>query len=74
MNLYSIKIIAWTLSETLEVSCVINTINKAKITTRIYSHCNYMQPNEFEKAYEKSKNLVRQLQAKIWKRFGAFLF
>ena len=31
MDLYSRKIIAWTLSRTLEVSCVIDTINKAKI-------------------------------------------
>ena len=30
MDLYSRKIIAWTLSETLEVSCVIETIKKAK--------------------------------------------
>ncbi|MCC9294960.1 DDE-type integrase/transposase/recombinase [Clostridium sp. WLY-B-L2] len=30
MDLYSQKIIAWTLSKTLEVSCVIDTINKAK--------------------------------------------
>ncbi|NTW72413.1 MAG: IS3 family transposase [Eubacteriaceae bacterium] len=30
MDLFSRKIIAWTLSETMEVSCVINTINKAK--------------------------------------------
>ena len=30
MDLYSRKIIAWTLSKTLEVSCVIETINKAK--------------------------------------------
>ena len=30
MDLYSRKIIAWTLSQTLEVSCVIDTINKAK--------------------------------------------
>lgn len=30
MDLYSRKIIAWTLSKTLEVACVINTINKAK--------------------------------------------
>ena len=30
MDLYSRKIIAWTLSMTLEVSCVIDTINKAK--------------------------------------------
>lgn len=30
MDLYSRKIIAWTLSETLEVSSVIDTINKAK--------------------------------------------
>ena len=30
MDLYSRKIIAWTLSQTLEVSCVIDTIKKAK--------------------------------------------
>ena len=30
MDLYSRKIIAWTLSQTMEVSCVINTIEKAK--------------------------------------------
>ena len=30
MDLFSRKIIAWTLSETLEVSCLIDTINKAK--------------------------------------------
>ena len=30
MDLYSRKIIAWTRSQTLEVSCVIETINKAK--------------------------------------------
>lgn len=30
MDLFSRKIIAWTLSQTLEVSCVIETINKAK--------------------------------------------
>ena len=30
MDLYSRKIIAWTLSETMEVSCVIDTVNKAK--------------------------------------------
>lgn len=30
MDLYSRKIIAWTLSDTLEVSCVIKTISKAK--------------------------------------------
>jgi transposase InsO family protein len=30
MDLFSRKIIAWTLSRTLEVSCVIETINKAK--------------------------------------------
>ena len=29
MDLYSRKIIAWTLSETMEVSCVIDTVNKA---------------------------------------------
>ena len=30
MDLFARKIIAWTLSDTMEVSCVINTINKAK--------------------------------------------
>ena len=30
MDLFSPKIIAWTLSDTLEISCVIDTINKAK--------------------------------------------
>lgn len=30
MYLYSRKIIAWTLSKTMEVSCVIDTVNKAK--------------------------------------------
>ena len=30
MDLYSRKIIAWTLSETMEVSCVVDTVNKAK--------------------------------------------
>jgi len=30
MDLYSRRIIAWTLTETLQVSCVIDTINKAK--------------------------------------------
>ena len=30
MDLYSRKIIAWTLSRTLEISCVIDTISKAK--------------------------------------------
>ena len=35
MDLYSRKIIAWTLSNTLEVSCVIETINKAKTRRKI---------------------------------------
>ena len=30
MDLYSRKIIAWTLSDTMEVACVIDTVNKAK--------------------------------------------
>ena len=30
MDLYSRKIIAWTLSKTMEVSCVLDTVNKAK--------------------------------------------
>lgn len=138
MDLFSRKIIAWTLSETLEVSCVIETINKAKArpnikkplilysdrrsqyvskeykrvtadmqcsyskkaypsdnvciesfhslikrewlnrfkirdynqayrlifeyleafdnTKRIYSHCNYMSPNDYEELYQKLQN------------------
>lgn len=35
MDLFSRKIIAWTLSESLEVSCVIDTINKAKKNRRL---------------------------------------
>ncbi len=35
MDLYSRKIIAWTLSKTLEVSCVLDTINKAKATRKL---------------------------------------
>lgn len=35
MDLFSRKIIAWTLSETMEVSCVIETINKAKVRRNI---------------------------------------
>ena len=35
MDLFSRKIIAWTLSETREVSCVIDTINKAKARRNI---------------------------------------
>ena len=35
MDLFSRKIIAWTLSETMEVSCVIETINKAKARRNI---------------------------------------
>jgi len=30
MDLHSLKIIAWTLSKTMEVSCVIDTVNQAK--------------------------------------------
>jgi len=35
MDLYSRKIIAWTLSKTMEVSCVIDTVNKAKSRRKI---------------------------------------
>ena len=34
MDLYARKIIAWTLSDSMEVSCVIDTINKAKTHRR----------------------------------------
>ena len=35
MDLYSRKIIAWTLSDSMDVSCVIETVNKAKIRRKI---------------------------------------
>ena len=35
MDLYSRKIIAWTLSDSMDVSCVIETVNKAKIHRKI---------------------------------------
>jgi transposase InsO family protein len=35
MDLYSRKIITWTLSTTLEVSCVVDTINNAKTSRYI---------------------------------------
>ncbi|WP_196599442.1 IS3 family transposase, partial [Pectinatus frisingensis] len=35
IDLFARKIIAWTLSTTLEVSCVINTINKAKSARKL---------------------------------------
>ena len=37
MDLFSRKIIAWTISDTLETSCVIDTINKAKARRKISS-------------------------------------
>ena len=103
MDLYARKIIAWTLADTMEVSTVIETINKAKDsgypydnaciesfhslikrewlnrfhiinykhayrlvfeyietfynTVRIYSHCDYMSPNDFEKLFERVSSL-----------------
>ena len=61
MNLYSRKIIAWTLSETLEAVHVADTVRKAmkerKITAllyntvRIHSHRDYSSPCDFEKSY-----------------------
>ena len=30
MDLFSRKIIAWTLSDNMEISCVLDTVNKAK--------------------------------------------
>lgn len=35
MDLYSRKIIAWILKETLNVSCVVGTINKAKMKRKM---------------------------------------
>jgi len=37
MDLYSRRIIAWTLTETLQVSCVIDTINKAKDSREMFN-------------------------------------
>lgn len=35
IDLYSRKIISWTLSKTLEVSCVVDTINKARVSRNL---------------------------------------
>ena len=60
MDLYSRKIIAWTLSRTLEVSCVIDTINKAKISRNLdkpliihSNRCSQYVSNEYKKATDK---------------------
>jgi putative transposase len=37
MDLYSRRIIAWTLTETMQVSCVIDTINKAKDNREMFN-------------------------------------
>jgi putative transposase len=60
MDLFSRKIIAWTLSETLDVACVVDTINKAassrKMTNPIIIHSDrgsqYVS-NEYQKATTK---------------------
>ena len=53
MDLFARKIIAWTLSETMEVSCVIETINKAKerrnIDQPLIIHSDYTEENTMPK-------------------------
>lgn len=60
MDLYSCGMIAWILSKTLEVSCVIDTVNKAKarwkINTMLIIHsdrCSQYVSKEYRKATEK---------------------
>ena len=55
MDLFSRKIIAWTLSETLEVSCVIDTINKAK------ARRNIDQPLIIHSDYAEEKTMPKNL-------------
>jgi len=60
MDLYSRKIVAWTLSKTLEVSCVIDTINKVKANRKLINpviihsdrESQYVS-SEYKKAIEK---------------------
>ena len=53
MDLYSRKIIAWTLSDSLEVSCVIDTVNKAKARRNtdlpLILHSDYAEENTMPK-------------------------
>ena len=55
MDLFSRKIIAWTLSETLEVSCVIDAINKAK------ARRNIDQPLIIHSDYAEEKTMPKNL-------------
>ena len=55
MDLFSRKIIAWTLSETLEVSYVIDTINKAK------ARRNIDQPLIIHSDYAEEKTMPKNL-------------
>lgn len=70
MDLYSRKVIAWTLSKTLEVSCVINTINKAKARRKIKQALiihsdrgSQYVSNEYKKATSK---MIRSYSAKAF--------
>ena len=55
MDLYSRKIIAWTLTETLHVACVIDTINKAKNNREMFNpiiiHSDYTEEKTMPKFY-----------------------
>ena len=66
MDLYSRKIIAWTLSKTLEVSCVIETINKAKARRKIEEplilHSDYAEEKTMPKNLITSYILIIRIQ------------
>ena len=66
MDLYSRKIIAWTLSKTLEVSCVIETIKKAKarrnIDKPLILHSDYAEEKTMPKNLITSCILIIRIQ------------
>lgn len=66
MDLYSRKIIAWTLSKTLEVSCVIETIKKAKarrnIDEPLILHSDYAEEKTMPKNLITSCILIIRIQ------------
>ncbi|WP_432416179.1 DDE-type integrase/transposase/recombinase [Thermoanaerobacterium xylanolyticum] len=66
-GLYSRKIIAWTLSKTLEVSCVLDTINKAKATRKLTNPLvihsdrgSQYVSKEYQKAASKNTQLLEE--------------
>ena len=78
MELFSRKIIAWTLSETLEVSCVIDTINKAEARRNIdqpliihSDRGSQYVAKEYKKATE---NMRRSYSKDVYKRQCSTMF